>query len=108
MCSVETRKALGDGMTESDGSVMIALKGETLMKYRRKSEKLDRFLKKRVKITFKDGVEKRGILIWSSTSLKDTQVIIIRAGHYYLLTKTGPYEIYKCQVRRIEEDFERA
>lgn len=108
MCSVETRRALGDGMKASDGYVMIALKGEMLMKYKRKSEKLDRFLKKRVKITFKDGVEKRGILMWSTTSLNDIQGITIRAGRYYLLTKKGPYEIYKCQVRRIEEDFERA
>lgn len=108
MCSVETRRALGDGITESDGYVTIASKGEFCMKYRRRSEKLDRYLKKRVKITYKDGTEKRGILMWSTANLKDTQGIKIRVGHYYILTKTGPAEIYKCSVKHIEEDFERA
>jgi hypothetical protein len=46
--------------------------------------------------------------MWSTANLKDTQGIKIRVGHYYILTKTGPAEIYKCSVKHIEEDFDRA
>lgn len=97
------------GVGSAVGSAMNAPKGE-LMKYKRRSEKLDRFLKKRVKITYKDGKEMKGILMWSNSILKmhSGADSVIRAGHYYLLTKRGSFEIYKCSVKSIEEDFERA
>lgn len=105
MCFVETRRALGRGTTASDGYVMIALKGEMLMKYSRRSEKLDRYLRKQVKITLKNDTTMTGRLIWLTNSLVQ-KTEVIRAFHYYLITKDGPVRIPKCSVKHIEEYFE--
>lgn len=105
MCSVETRRALGNGPTASDGYVMIALKGEMFMKYSRRSEKLDRYLRKQVKITLKNNTTMTGRLIWLTNSLVQ-KTGVIRAFHYYLITKDGPVKIPKCSVKHIEEYFE--
>lgn len=71
------------------------------MKIRRKSEKLDRFLKKKVLIILKDETKLIGRLMWSTGSSRESHGI--RIGRYYVLTKTGPVEIYKCQVKHIEK-----
>lgn len=107
MCSVETRRALGHGTTASDGYVMIALKGEIFMKYSRRSEKLDRYLRKQVKITLKDDTRMIGRLIWLTNTLV-LKTEVIRAFHYYLITRGGPIRIPKCSVKHIEEYFEEA
>ena len=76
-----------------------------LMKYSRRSEKLDRYLRKQVKITLKNDTTMTGRLIWLTNSLVQ-KTGVIRAFHYYLITKDGPVIIPKCSVKHIEEYIE--
>ncbi len=95
--NAETHKDHGDGMKELGGSVKIV---GNVMKINRRSEALDALLTKRVKVTFKDGTSKEGILRFSSGSRSENYGV--RIGRYYLLTKTGIVVFFKGKVKRAE------
>lgn len=93
-----THKDHGDGI-KAYGYEMIV--GRRQMKVNRRSKEMDELLGKRVRISFKDGTAKEGILRFSTGTVRENYGI--RLGRYYILTKTGTFEVYKCNVRCMEK-----
>lgn len=95
---VAIHKDHGDGM-KADGYAIIVGSGQ--MKVNRRCKEMDELLGKRVRISFKDGTAKEGILRFSTGTVRENYGI--RLGRYYILTKTGTFEVYKCNVRYMEK-----
>lgn len=70
---------------------------------KRRSEKLDQFLNKQVKITFNDGDSRIGVLGWN----EHLEPLMIIPQYYYLRDQDGVYFTFrKSHVNKIREVLE--